>query len=78
MHLSDLHVEYLQAQMTDSSGARYRSLLLRGGKRTLVSRGSPLWRKRRRQETEPQVWIEHVKDGVALTEHGARLLEAAK
>jgi hypothetical protein len=57
--------------MTPDNGVRVRSQLLRSC--AFVARDTAI-RRRRQRDHQTSAWIEHVKDGRPLTEHGARLL----
>ena len=69
------HLEYLKEYLGPTHEARTRSMLLHN-KWTSVRADGPGKRKWARKEPrqEPQ-WVVHVRDGVAVTEHGAELLK---
>lgn len=75
--LAGMRLEYLRSLLGRTSTAVHRSWLLTG-KFHRVTADGPGKRKwvRKQHEDQPQ-WIEHVRDGVALTEHGAELLKRA-
>ena len=74
IRVSDLQGEFLRRSLAPDWGAKYRSLLVQSPL-AFVSRSSAL-RRPRQAQPESGPWIEHVRDGVAVTKHGARLLES--